>query len=126
MSSTVVPDISDKEALNRLALVIFMAWETGAEGQVPDCLDVQDGQVLLRCHVSEHDITDLPRLQACRDLHLDELDTAERDLGPLVSHCVEADFGGCLAVDDLHRAQNAMGAAVDALNAEPKEHMIQA
>eukprot|EP00435_Cladocopium_sp_Y103_P032021 s647_g8.t1 len=63
MSSTVAADISDKEALNRLALVIFMAWETGAEGQ------------------------------ACRDLHLDELDTAERDLGRLVSHCVEADFG---------------------------------
>lgn len=43
-----------------------------------------------------------------------------------VSHCLEADFGQSLAVDDLHRSQNALAAAVDALNAEPEEHMIQA
>ena len=47
MSTTVAPEVEDKESLNRLALLIFMASETGAEGQVPDCLDVQDGQVLL-------------------------------------------------------------------------------
>jgi hypothetical protein len=126
MSSTVAAEVEDKESLNRLALLIFMAWETGAEGQVPDCLDVQDGQVLLRCHISEHDSTDLPRLQACRELHLEELDAAERDLARLVSHIREADFGQCLAVDDLHRSQNALAAAVDALTVEPEEHMIQA
>ena len=126
MASTVAAEFEDKESLNRLALLIFIAWETGAEGHVPDCLDVQDGQVLLRCHVSEHDITDLPRLQACRELRCEELDAAERDLACLVSHCREADFGQCLAVDDLHRSQNALAAAVDALNAEPEEHMIQA
>ena len=104
MSSTVAPEVEDKESLNRLALLIFMAWETGAEGQVPDCLDVQDGQVLLMCHISEHDSTDLARLQACRELHLEELDAAERD---------------------LDRSQNALAAAVDALNVEPEEHMIQ-
>jgi hypothetical protein len=126
MASTVAAEVEDKEALSRLALLTFIAWETGAEGQVPDCLDVQDDQVLLRCHVSEHDITELPRLQACRELHCEELDAAERDLACLVSHCLEADFGQCLAVDDLHRSQNALAAAVDALNAEPEEHMIQA
>ena len=88
MASTVAAEVEDKEALSRLALLTFIAWETDAEGQVPDCLDVQDDQVLLRCHVCEHNITDLPRLQACRELHLDELDTAERDLAQLVSHCL--------------------------------------
>ena len=126
MASTLATELADKESLNRLALLIFMAWETGSEGQVPDCLDVQDGQVLLTCFVSEHDITDLPRLQACRELHLHELDAAEQDVAHLVSHCREADFGRCLAVDDVHRAQNALAAAVDALEAEPEEHEIQA
>ena len=125
MSSSVAAEDRDKEALSKVALLIFMAWETAAEGQVPDCLDVQDGQVLLKCHFSEHDITDLPRLQASRDLHLEEFDAAERDLACLLSHCVEADgFGQC--VEDLRRSQNAVAAAVDALNAEPVEHMIQA
>lgn len=83
MASTVSAEVEDKEALSRLALLTFIAWETGAEGQVPGCLDVQDDQVLLRCHVCEHDITDLPRLQAFRQPDLDELDTAERDLAQM-------------------------------------------
>ena len=76
-------------------------------GQVPDCLPVQDdGQVVLRCSIPQTDQSDQLRLQANGQRHLEELDTAEKDLALLLSQCREGGYD-CLVVDDLHRSQNA-------------------
>ena len=123
-ASTLTTEMAHKESLEKVAIIIYTAWETGATGEVPECLQVQDGQVLLTCHVSETMHTDLARLQDSPEPNLDELYAAELDLAHLVSHCSEADFGQTF--DDMQRSQIALANAIDALNAQPEEHIVQA
>eukprot|EP00435_Cladocopium_sp_Y103_P008634 s4446_g2.t1 len=115
MASRVVEGIREREALSKVSLLLFVAWETSATGEVPNVLPLEDGQVCLTCHVPEADASELRRLKANRDLHLDEFGTAEQDLATLISHIRETAFEGS-AVDAVYLSQHAMGGAVDALS----------
>ena len=113
MASTATAVAEDRAVLSKVCLVVFTACATSADHDtIPTCLSQDNDSVHLRCHVP-NDNSGMQQLQRAAELHLDELNIAERDLAATVRHLSEAGHEAML--EHFLAAQEALALVVDQL-----------